>query len=461
MPSNINQSSYIESYIHDGTRNSNGSSRVNVRDYSNENKIRKSNVRSNSINFNFNDDDDEYDYNTNHNNNRNITRNQRCKSNMNINNDDYDDDDDYNTNHNNNRKSNTRSASNINLNSDQDYNNRNITRNQRNKSSMNVYNDDDYDNDEDYNRNSNRKNANSRNNINDNRSRRNSRNHFDDDEDFQVTTNRAIVRNSRPIDLSYAAPAVINPAPPAPPHPNNNNNNNNFDNDFQSEQTPRRNSTASTILTNTQSMQPINYEEFMLQRQSVLDQEREMMQKKMDEYFPLTFIVTYSFIFIVICLTIISLQITMIVFNVTLANIGAGIWCGVYFLIAVGLALSTVFHRQYSLMHASLVMHFFGMFLAIGGLVVVNIVALTRFNFCGSLYFNQNCANSALPGSHIAMVIFGCICFILCLVFFSYIQCSVFSSTPIGRSDPYGYLNDRSQSGRRMSFTSSRNSQYF
>ena len=443
MPSNINQSSYIDTYIHDGNR-SNGSSRVTVRDYSNENdnKARKYNVRSNSMNFTYDDDDYEEDHG------------------------------DYNTNRKNynNRKSNSRS--NTNLNSDQDYNNRNITRNQRSKSNMNIYNDD-YDDNEDYNRNVCRKNVNPRNNSSTNMNdHRNSRNNFDD-EDFQVTTNRSIVRNLRPTDLSYAAPAVINPPPPPPPHPNNNNNNNNnysnnsnninsFDNDFQPEQTPRRNSAASTILTNTQSMQPINYEEFMLQRQSVIDQEREMMQKKMDDYFPLTFIVTYSFIFIVICLTIISLQITMIVFDVTLANIGGGIWCGIYFLIAVGLALSTVFHRQYSLMHASLVMHFFGMFLAIGGLVVVNIVALTRFNFCGSLYFNQNCANQSLPGSHIAMVIFGCICFLLCLVFFAYIQCSVFSSSSAGRmlvSD--GYINNRTQDGRRMSLTSSRNSQFF
>jgi hypothetical protein len=113
-------------------------------------------------------------------------------------------------------------------------------------------------------------------------------------------------------------------------------------------------------------------------------------------------------------------------------------------------------------MHASLVMHFFGMFLALGGLVVVNIVAITRFNFCGSLWFNQMCTNRSLEGSHIAMIVFGCICFLLCIIFFSYIQCTVFSTSPIGRNDPYGYVNGSSFNRRQSAINSSfRNPNFF
>ena len=61
------------------------------------------------------------------------------------------------------------------------------------------------------------------------------------------------------------------------------------------------------------------------------------------------------------------------------------------------------------------------------------------------------------------MIIFGCLCFLLCLVFFAYIQCSVFSSNPVGRNDPYGYFSNNGlrRNSQRMSFNSSRNSQYF
>jgi hypothetical protein len=317
------------------------------------------------------------------------------------------------------------------------------TRNNRNSS---------FDDDEDFNV------TNTRHiNRNINKKRSNIDNDDDEDDDDTYTirnNNRYTTRNTRP--MSYAGPAVIDST--------------NIDDDFippnRGNQTPRRNSVASaalsSIVASTQNLQPVNYEELMMQRQQSLEIQRELLQKKMDEYYPVTFIITYSFIFIVICITIISLQIAMIVFEVALANIASGIWCGVYFLIAVGLALSTVFHRQYSLMHASLVMHFFGMFLAIGGIVIVNIVAITRFNFCGSLWFNQMCANRSLEGSHIAMIVFGCICFLLCVVFFTYIQCTVFSNSPVGRNDPYGYLNNSLYNRRPSVLNSSfRNNQSF
>ena len=126
----------------------------------------------------------------------------------------------------------------------------------------------------------------------------------------------------------------------------------------------------------------------------------------------------------------------------------------------MGLALSTVFHRQYSLLHASLVMHFFGMFLAIGGLVIVNVIAITRFNYCGSLWLSQNCSNKSLEGSHISMIIFGCLCFLLCLIFFAYIQCTVFSNSP--RTDLASVYSDGTQFNRRQSaLNSSFRNSYF
>lgn len=80
-------------------------------------------------------------------------------------------------------------------------------------------------------------------------------------------------------------------------------------------------------------------------------------------------------------------------------------------------------------MHASLLMHFFGMFLAIGGLILVNVVAVTRFSLCNSRWFNIMCTNKNLEGSHVAMIVFGVVCFTLCLIYFTYIQCTVFYNT--------------------------------
>ena len=269
MPSKINQTSYIDSYTHD-----NGSSYVDVRDFSNDDSYldpkpsqKRNNMRSSSMNFDDGDNRNRNVMNTNEqdyyvsNNNRNMSRNVSSRTNVN-------DEQDYNMNNNRNMARNSIKPH-INMNDENFNNSRNTPKNSIMRSNFNNF----------------------------------------EDEDFSVTPNRSTVRNTRPADTSYAGPSVINSLDNGP------------------NQNVRRNSTTSFnsgAISLTQSNQPINYEEFMYQIQQVMDQEREIMQKKMDEFYPVTFIVTYSFIFIVICLTIIALQITMIVYNVTLANIGSG-----------------------------------------------------------------------------------------------------------------------------------------
>ena len=84
----------------------------------------------------------------------------------------------------------------------------------------------------------------------------------------------------------------------------------------------------------------INYfEQAMQQRELLMQQQREYQTKLLQENYPEKYVLVHSFILGGLSISAIVLQILIIVGNSKIYTIGAGIWVGVFFLVATTLAL--------------------------------------------------------------------------------------------------------------------------
>jgi hypothetical protein len=81
------------------------------------------------------------------------------------------------------------------------------------------------------------------------------------------------------------------------------------------------------------------YEQAMVHRQLILQQQREYQNKLLEQNYPVKYVFIHSFILGGLSISAIVLQILVIVSNKSIYSIGAGIWVGIFFLIAITLAL--------------------------------------------------------------------------------------------------------------------------
>lgn len=169
------------------------------------------------------------------------------------------------------------------------------------------------------------------------------------------------------------------------------------------------------------------YEGLMRQKQNAYDQEREYRELRMQERYPKSFILIHSFTLFIIVLIIFILQIFLTVNNGVMASYGFGIWLGIYYFIAIGLALLTIYLRKYKFLLATIMMHMFGLFLVGFFIVIINIIAISQYS-CSLWFTNQNCVESEyLKSIHVCLIIFGILCFLSSIVFIIYIQVTLFN----------------------------------
>lgn len=82
-----------------------------------------------------------------------------------------------------------------------------------------------------------------------------------------------------------------------------------------------------------------NYEQMMNYRQQLYQQQRAYQQKMLEENYPVKFVIVYSAIVALICITSIIIQILIIIDKAANYSVGSGIWVASYFFIIIALAL--------------------------------------------------------------------------------------------------------------------------
>lgn len=160
-------------------------------------------------------------------------------------------------------------------------------------------------------------------------------------------------------------------------------------------------------------MPMMNYEQMLNYRLQLAAQQREFMNKRLKENFPLTYVLIHSTCLILIGLACIGLQIAMIIGKSGLYYVGGGIWAGV---VCVGLGafcLLLTKKRENGYFIGSIFMTMFVLMIIFGGLIIVNIISITTF-----CVFSSECSYYLQSGLHIAMLVLGAIAFVLCIVYF-------------------------------------------
>ena len=80
------------------------------------------------------------------------------------------------------------------------------------------------------------------------------------------------------------------------------------------------------------------YEQAMMQRQIILQQQREYQNKLLQENYPVRYVIIHSFLLGSLSITAIVIQILVLI-EVNSFSIGGGVWVGVFLLIAILIAL--------------------------------------------------------------------------------------------------------------------------
>lgn len=139
------------------------------------------------------------------------------------------------------------------------------------------------------------------------------------------------------------------------------------------------------------------------------------------DHYPKKFAITHSIIMIILSITVFVLQIIMIIYQSPYYFIGGGLWSGLYFLLCASLALVLTKNHNYSLFIVTILLYLLGVLLvAVGGLIVVNSMAIYSFLNC----YTSPCATSVNP-YNVTNLAIGCVIIIMGVIFLLKMQCSV------------------------------------
>ncbi|CAF0782334.1 unnamed protein product [Brachionus calyciflorus] len=143
--------------------------------------------------------------------------------------------------------------------------------------------------------------------------------------------------------------------------------------------------------------------------------QKNRLNEQLNKCFPFVFVKTIGLSLLLNSIIQIGLQIALMATNGALWWVGAGIWGGVYLLITALLTLLLIPIRSYWLFIITYLMHLFGILVAIGAYLVVNIIAISEYTVLCS-YF-PNCFNGQVKSLNYIMFFLGVICLIIILLY--------------------------------------------
>ena len=151
--------------------------------------------------------------------------------------------------------------------------------------------------------------------------------------------------------------------------------------------------------------------------------QRRRLSQQLNMCFPFLYVVTHLSCLILNSIIQIGLQIALMSTNGALWWVGAGIWTGVYMIITALVTLLLVYNRSYCTFVISYLMHLFGVLVAIGGYLVVNIIGISEYTDRCSYY--PNCFNQNVKPISYILFWLGVICIIMLLLYLVLMPCCI------------------------------------
>lgn len=145
--------------------------------------------------------------------------------------------------------------------------------------------------------------------------------------------------------------------------------------------------------------------------------QKKRLQEQLNKCFPPIYVLAHAICLIFHSLVMIGLQIAMLVSNGALKNVASGIWGGVYFLIAAVVTLLLVMNRKYWTLITSYILHIFGLFVAIGGYLIVNIIGIGLYTDDCTIEPELTCYNNDIKAISYIMFWMGVIIILMIIVY--------------------------------------------
>ncbi|CAF0821502.1 unnamed protein product [Brachionus calyciflorus] len=165
---------------------------------------------------------------------------------------------------------------------------------------------------------------------------------------------------------------------------------------------------------------PLSYEQRISMAREMRQQQKEYIQKRIQENFPSKFSVIYGVCMIIIGLAEIALQIVLIFFKGALYFVGHGIWGGSFCLLLALAAILLVKRRKYGWYQFSYISHAFGIMILCISLALLNGLSFVYYAPSYSKITKTTTieANVEMIPITAVMTGIGVIGFILCLIYF-------------------------------------------
>lgn len=152
--------------------------------------------------------------------------------------------------------------------------------------------------------------------------------------------------------------------------------------------------------------------------------EKKRLSEQLNKCFPSVYVVGHSVSLILNSIIQIALQIALMATNGALWYVASGIWGGVYFLFTGAFGIYLVYRRTYWNLIISYILHLFGLLMAIGAYLIVNIIAISLY----SSDCEVNCFNHSVKTINYVCFFLGVVCIIMLLVYLILMPCYIMDS---------------------------------
>lgn len=145
--------------------------------------------------------------------------------------------------------------------------------------------------------------------------------------------------------------------------------------------------------------------------------ERKRLSEQLNKCFPAIYVLSHAFCMVFHSIIMIALQIAMLVTNGALNYVASGIWGGVIFIIIACVTILLFIKRSYWTLIASYILHVFGLFVAIGAYMVVNIIGIGLYRENCTIEPSLPCPNVDVKAISYIMFWMGVVMVIMVLIY--------------------------------------------